>query len=124
MIGLGALYCALAFVTVLIVQNFMLMAATLVVIAIFAFSDIKQAMRGEYWFRIKRDGTITLSHLSAETCYPECRMYYNRWCMVMKLKNSEHANTLLLTPDRFEDESSYARARHHLMRLKESTHAA
>ena len=123
-LGLTSVYCFLATTSVVTVSSPEFLVLTLVVLLLFWLHDYKRYSNDQLQLRIRADGNIILWHLNTETCYPECRMYYNRWCMVLKLKNSEHSRSVVLTADRFEDMESYASARHQLCRFEENQRVA
>lgn len=123
-LGLTGVYCLLVATTFVVVTSFPFLLLTLVVLMLFWLHDYERHSNDDMQLRIGANGKITLSQLNRETCYPECRMYYNRWCMVLKLKNNEHNRSIILTADRFEDVTAYAAVRYHLCRLEDANHAA
>ncbi len=123
-IGLFMIYLLILFASLAVITSLPFLVLTLVILGLYAADDWSKNQADHLQLTINRDGTINLGHLDAQTCYPECRMYYNRWCMVVKLKNKVHSRSIILTADRFENVDAYARTRHHLLRLEEEVHAA
>ncbi len=123
-LGLTSVYCFMATASVVTVSSLAFLLLILVALLLFWLHDFKRFSNDQLQLRIRADGNIILWHLDTETCYPECRMYYNRWCMVLKLKNSEHSRSVVLTADRFEDTESYASARYQLCRFEDNQRVA
>ena len=123
-LGLTGIYVLLVMTAVFVVGSPVFLLLTLVVLLLFWLHDLEHYKKDHLQLRVRSRGNICVWQLNVETCYPECRMYYNRWCMVVKLKNSRFSRSIILTADRFEDSQAYATARYLLCRFEETSHVA
>ena len=122
--GLSGIYLFVLVAGLSLIQSLPYLLLFGFVLSVFFHDDWSRYRRDYLQFRLRSDGSVLVWQFNTETCYPECRMYYNRWCMVIKLKNHEHTRSLVLTADRFADVKAFAAARHHLLRFEERCRVA
>ena len=87
----------------------------MLVLILFAIDDYRERIRNIQYLTVPKERPIKLLSLGCEHCYPSCRIYYNRWCMILKLKNNDRQCTVILTPDRFNSTDSYVATRLRLL---------